>query len=104
MFEEPDLEELHPLTEQEINQYLSSGIRAIRDEKGWAELASLGLFLIRRTPVNYRALGFPTLRRFIESLPLFEVKVIQKSSYAKKADTAYVRIREIIPTTASVSE
>lgn len=82
------------LTDDVIDNYLSTAIRSLEDENGWAELASLGLFLIRYTPINYRQYHFLSLRRFIESRGKFEIKVLQKSPNAKNVDTAFVRIKE----------
>lgn len=79
------------LTEEAINAYLLSAVQTLKNETGWAELAPLGVYLIRNTPINYRNLGYPSLRRFIESRELFEVKVLQKSPNAKYADSAYVK-------------
>lgn len=82
------------LTNDAIDSYLSNAIRVLEDESGWAELAALGVYLIRYTPVNYRRYHFLSLRRFIESRGKFEIKVLQRSPNAKAVDTAFVRIKE----------
>jgi hypothetical protein len=82
------------LTDEMIDNYLATAIRAVEDESGWADLAPLGVYLIKYTPINYRQYGFLSLRRFIESREMFETKVIQKSPNARAVDTALVRLKE----------
>jgi len=81
------------LNDDLIDGYLTTAIRRVENENGWAELAPLGVYLIRNTPIDYRRLGFQSLRRFIESRGLFEVKALQKSPNAKAVDTAFVRLK-----------
>lgn len=83
------------LLDEEIDYYLTTAIKSVENESGWAELAPLGLYLLRRTPIDYRKLGFQSLRKFIESRDLYEVKALQKSPNAKNVDTIYVRSKEI---------
>jgi hypothetical protein len=85
------------INDDEIDFYLYSAIRAVENDDGWAELAPLGLHLIRYTPLNYRNFGYPSLRKFIESRKIFEVKALQKSPNAKAVDSAFVRFKEHTP-------
>jgi len=95
-----DLEELaEPAFHDEsidsfIDNHLEIAIRTIGDENGWADLPTLGVFLIRHTPLNYRNFGYGSLRKFIESRKRFEIKVIQKSPNAKNVDSAFVRVKQ----------
>jgi len=81
------------LTDEDIDKYLETAIRRLENEQGWTELASLGVYLNRKTPIDYRSLGYPSLRRFIETRGLFDVKMLQKSPNAKAVDTAFVRLK-----------
>lgn len=84
------------LTDDFIDSCLASAIKRVENENGWAELAPLGVYLIRNTPIDYRRLGFPSLRKFIESRNLFDVKALQKSPNAKAVDTIFVRIKSTV--------
>jgi len=81
------------LGEDEINTHISKGIEYLANDLGWAELAQLGIFLSKNTPVNYRAFGFRSLKNFIESRLIFEIAYERKSPNAKNVDAAYVRIK-----------
>lgn len=86
-------EEVEALTEEMINCYLIDAIKAREDENGWTDLAPFGVYLLRYTPVNYRQYGHISLRRFIESRNIFEIKAMQKSPNAKAVDAAFVRLK-----------
>lgn len=78
-----------------IDEHLCYAIRRVENAEGWADLASVGVMLIRHTPVDYRKLGHLSLRRFMESRGIFEIRVSQKSPNARAVDTAQVRIKPI---------
>jgi hypothetical protein len=82
------------INENEIDENITRGINFLADKDGWAELAQLGLFLVRNTTLNYRNYGFQSLKRFIESRQIFEIKYEQISPNAKNVDTAYVRLQK----------
>lgn len=87
MFEVPSI------TDEEINQSIIKGIAKNSNSEGWAELAQLGIYLVRNTSLNYRNFGFQSLKKFIESREIFEIKYEQISPNAKNVDTAYVRLK-----------
>ena len=89
VFTKPEFED------NEINIYIINGIHNLANIDGWAELAQLGLYLVRYTPINYRTFGFISLKKFILSREIFEIKNEQISPYARNVDTAYVRIKAI---------
>lgn len=80
------------LTKEQIHEYLIKAVNTVSREDGWAHIAAVGKYLVTYTPVDYRSLGFEKLNKFLESTKLFETKSEQKSSRAKAADSAYVRI------------
>ena len=80
-------------SEDEINEILIKGVSYLADDDGWAELAQLGYFLVRNSVLNYRNYGFSSLRRFIESRQIFEIKFEQISPNARNVDTVYVRLK-----------
>lgn len=82
------------ISENEIDSGIIKGIQYLANEEGWAELAQLGLYLVRNTPINYRQYGYLSLKQFIKSRNIFEIKHEQISPYAKNVDTAYVRLRQ----------
>ena len=82
------------VADDEIDRNIIMGINFLSDEDGWAELAQLGLFLVRNTTLNYRSYGFQSLKRFIESREIFEIKNEQISPNARNVDTAYVRLKK----------
>ena len=82
------------ISEDEIDNNIIKGINYLSDKDGWAELAQLGLFLVRNTSINYRQYGFQSLKRFIESRNIFEIKYEQISPNAKNVDTAYLRLKK----------
>lgn len=90
---EPPVDKSSELMEDRTDEYIINAIHAVETENGWAELAPLGVYLIRNTPLNYRTFGFTSLRRFIESRGKFEIKALQRSPNAKAVDTAFVRIK-----------
>jgi|GEM_PF-1550810 len=79
------------LADEEIDFYLLQAIHELENENGWADLAVLGFHLLKYTPINYKKLGFQSLRQFIESRNLFETKAIQKSPSAKAVDAVFVK-------------
>jgi hypothetical protein len=79
--------------ENEIDESIIKGINYLCDSEGWAELAQLGVYLVRNTNINYRIYGFMSLKKFIESRNIFEIKYEQISPNAKNVDTAYVRLK-----------
>lgn len=81
------------LSEEDIDHYIKKAIKSTSEENGWSDLAALGLYLVRHTPINYRNYGYNSLRRFIESRDLFETKVLQKSPNARNVDTAFVKVK-----------
>lgn len=81
------------LQDEDIDNHILKGIRTVENDQGWAELAPLGLYLIRHTPINYRNYGYYSLRRFIESRKRFETKFIQRSPNAKNVDSGFVRLK-----------
>lgn len=80
------------LSKLQIEEYLIKSVETVAREDGWAHIASVGKYLITYTPVDYRALGYEKLNKFLESTKLFEIKTEQKSSRAKAVDSAYVRL------------
>jgi hypothetical protein len=80
------------LTKTQINEYLIKAVTTVARDDGWAHIAAVGKYLVTYTPVEYHALGFEKLNKFLESTKLFEIKTEQKSARAKAADSAYVRI------------
>jgi hypothetical protein len=80
------------LTKEQIDEYLIKAVSTVAGADGWAHIAAVGKYLITYTPVDYHALGFEKLNKFLESTKLFETKTEQKSSRAKAVDSAYVRL------------
>ncbi len=83
------------LSKEQINDYLSKAINSVANSEGWANMAGIGQYLRTYTPVDYHALGYDKLNKFIESTKLFEIKVEQKSQKAMGLDSASVRIKKI---------
>ncbi len=82
------------MSDEEIDNVITKGVEFLADGDGWAELAQLGVFLVRNTSLNYRNYGFDSLKKFIESREIFEIKYEQISPNAKNVDTAYVRLKK----------
>jgi len=82
------------IPDEEIDLSIKRGVHYLSDIEGWAELAQLGVFLVRNTTINYRNYGFQSLKKFIESRSIFEIKYEQISPNAKNVDTAYVRLKK----------
>lgn len=80
------------LTQEKVDEYISKAILSVKNAKGWADMAAVGIYLRTYTPVDYRALGFDKLKAFFKSRKLFEVREMQKSPNAKNIDTAFIRI------------
>ncbi|GAA5124025.1 hypothetical protein JIN84_12115 [Luteolibacter yonseiensis] len=83
------------ISKSQINDYLTRAVATLADSDGWASVAALGKYLKTYTPVDYKILGFEKLNKFLDSTNLFETKAEQKSSRAKAADSAYVRLKRI---------
>jgi len=80
------------LTEEQIHEYLVKAVTTVAGADGWANVAAVGKYLVTYTPIDYHALGFEKLNKFLDSTKLFETRVEQKSSRAKAVDSAYVRL------------
>ena len=80
------------LSPAEINDYVVRAVTSTAREDGWANIAALGSYLRTYTPVDYKALGYQTLKSFLQSTKLFEIKSEQKSSRAAGLDSASVRL------------
>ena len=75
-----------------INELLIRAVRQTSDQEEWANIAAIGTYLKNFTPIDYKAYGFETLRRFLESTKLFEMKIEQRSPRAKDVDSVSVRV------------
>lgn len=82
------------LTTEQVNEFLVKAVKTVAGADGWAHVAAVGLYLKTYTPVDYHALGFEKLNKFLESTKLFESRNEQKSSRAKAVDSAYVRLKK----------
>jgi hypothetical protein len=80
------------LTTAQITDFLTKAVSTVGGPDGWAHVAAVGQYLKIYTPVDYHALGYDKLNKFLESTKLFEIRTEQKSARAKAVDSAYVRL------------
>lgn len=82
------------ISSQNIDDYLIKAYKSVTDKDGWANVSSIGRYLITYTPINYKLLGFQKLSEFLKSRKLFEMKIEKKSktSLSMNFDTAMVKI------------
>jgi hypothetical protein len=85
------------LSQVQIDGYLIKAITTTARRDGWANMASVGLYLRTYTPVDYKRLGFQTLKKFLASTKLVEIKSEQKSNKASGLDSADVRLVKKAP-------
>ena len=80
------------LSTAQITDFLTKAVATVGGLDGWAHVAAVGKYLKTYTPVDYHALGYDKLNKFLESTKLFVTRTEQKSSRAKAVDSAYVRL------------
>lgn len=85
-------ETIDKITRKEIN-LISSTIRDLSDEDGWAFLGDVGSLLLKKRPnFDSRNYGFEKLTPLIKSIDRFEVE--QREGAKSRYKLIYVRIRE----------
>ena len=80
------------LTTDQVTNFLITAVTTVAGPDGWAPVAAIGKYLKTYTPVDYHALGYEKLNKFLDSTKLFESRNEQKSSRARAVDSAYVRL------------
>lgn len=83
---------LPKLKKDDVISLIIQAINLTADSEGWSNVAALGKYLNTYTPVNYRALGYDTLTKYLKSRPELEVRQEQRSPRATALDTASVRV------------
>lgn len=80
------------LSKDQIPDYVVKAVRSTAREDGWANIAAVGNYLSTYTPIKYRQLGYETLKSFLVSTKLLELKEEKKSPRAQTLDSASVRL------------
>ncbi|MGH8647566.1 MAG: OST-HTH/LOTUS domain-containing protein, partial [Gammaproteobacteria bacterium] len=86
---------------EDQSDYVIKAVKSTAREDGWANIAAVGKYLSTYTPINYRLLGFDTLKTFLMSTKLLDLKQEKKSPRAQALDSASVRLRSIATRTTT---
>lgn len=76
----------------QITDYVIKAVQSTAADDGWANIAAVGKYLSTYTPIKYRLLGYETLKSFLMSTKLVELKEEKKSPRAQTLDSASVRL------------
>ncbi|MDD2917480.1 OST-HTH/LOTUS domain-containing protein [Rhodoferax sp.] len=79
-------------TRDQVSDYVVKAIQSTAAEDGWANIAAVGQYLSTYTPIKYKLLGYETLKSFLVSTKLVELKAEKKSPRAQTLDSASVRL------------
>jgi len=66
------------LSLSEVDDYLIKAVESVSEENGWAKLASVGVYLLTYTPVDFRKFGHFKLMPFLQSRSLFEFRTVSE--------------------------
>lgn len=79
-------------SKDQIPDYVVKAVQSTAGSDGWANIAAVGKYLSTYTPIKYRLLGYETLKSFLVSTKLLELKEEKKSPRAQTLDSASVRL------------